>query len=397
MKYEQRTITALWIAAMIAMVPFARVESADAPEVAKGSLGSTSNVHTCGDLYLTGQPSAQDISTIKDAGIQRVISLRTEGEVPWDEAKAFEEAGVEFVSLPFRSPDSMTPELLGSLRDMLRETDAKPTMLHCGSANRVGAVWMTHRVLDQGIALETALEEAKEIGLRSKQLEEVALAYIARESAVPQEEDSVRPGINDNFLDADLDVDNWIGRFEIESREVFGGRHQILDAVGLEAGDRIADIGAGTGFFSHLFATTAGSEGWVFAVDIAPQFLKHINERATEDNVPNISAVLGSARAVNLPPQSIDKAFTCDTYHHFEYPMTTLASIHSALKPDGEFFVIDFERIEGVSREFIMEHVRAGKNVFRSEIEQAGFEFVEEIELDVLEENYMLRFRKLER
>ena len=61
--------------------------------------------------------------------------------------------------------------------------------------------------------------------------------------------------------------------------------------------------------------------------------------------------------------------------------------------PSGTLIVIDFDRIPGKSREFILGHVRAGKGVFRSEIEAAGFEFVEEVELDGLKENYFLRFR----
>ncbi|MEO2017143.1 MAG: methyltransferase domain-containing protein [Fuerstiella sp.] len=206
-------------------------------------------------------------------------------------------------------------------------------------------------------------------------------------------EESVRRGINDNFLKPDLDVSEWLGRFEVESREVYASRERVLDACDVKAGQTVADIGAGTGFYSRLFSDAVAADGWIYAVDIAPRFLQHINNQARDDGVRNLTAVLCSDRSVNLPPQSIDLVFICDTYHHFEYPPSTLASIRRALKKDGTLIVIDFERIPGKSREFIVNHVRAGKEVFRGEIEKAGFHFVEEVTIPGFKENYFLRFR----
>jgi predicted methyltransferase len=216
-------------------------------------------------------------------------------------------------------------------------------------------------------------------------------------AAVAQEgvaEQSVRPKINENFLDANLDVEQWLRRFEVESREVFVGRAEVLQACGIEPGASVADIGAGTGLYTMLFAQAAGPEGWVYGVDIAPRFLEHLNERAGKSGVKNVTAVLGSQRSVNLPPDSIDLAFVCDTYHHFEYPRSTLQSLYRALRDGGTLIVVDFERIPGTSREWIINHVRAGKEDFRREIEAAGFKFVEEVELGSLKENYFLRFKK---
>ncbi len=207
-------------------------------------------------------------------------------------------------------------------------------------------------------------------------------------------EQSVKPGINDQFVDPELDVSEWMGRFEVESREVYAGRQDVLQACGIQPGQSVADIGAGTGFYSRLFADAVGKDGWVFSVDISPRFLEHINTKAREDKVHNLTGVLCSDRSVNLPPRSIDVAFICDTYHHFEYPHLTVESIYKAIKPCGSLIVIDFDRIPGKSREFILGHVRAGKEVFRSEIEKGGFEFVDEVLVPAFEENYLLRFRK---
>jgi predicted methyltransferase len=97
---------------------------------------------------------------------------------------------------------------------------------------------------------------------------------------------------------------------------------------------------------------------------------------------------------VELPQASVDLAFVCDVYHHFEYPSSSLASLRRAIRPGGTLVVIDFHRIPGKSSDFILKHVRAGQDVFTAEIEQAGFELVEELAIDGLSENYALRFRR---
>jgi ubiquinone/menaquinone biosynthesis C-methylase UbiE len=205
-------------------------------------------------------------------------------------------------------------------------------------------------------------------------------------------EKNAAPGINKQFLSPDLDIDQWEEIFEGESREIFTVRHEIVAASGIKPGMRIADIGAGTGLYTRLFAEETGKKGWVFAVDIATPFLEHINERSAGQ--PNVTAVLGQEDSIRLPPRSIDLAFLCDTYHHLEYPKSTMRSIHQALKKGGTLVVVDFERIPGTSRDWVIGHMRAGKKVFVEEIEASGFEFVEEVEIPGLEENYFLRFRK---
>ncbi len=199
--------------------------------------------------------------------------------------------------------------------------------------------------------------------------------------------------LNARFVDPEMDVDEWIGRFEVESREVFSARDEVMAAIGLSAGDRVADVGAGTGFYTRLFSSAVG-DGWVYAVDISPRFIEHINASAKRDGLRNVTGVLSRVDSVMLPPASVNQVFICDTYHHFDTPAETLASIHSALEPGGMLTVIDFERIEGVSSDWIMGHVRAGKEVFRAEIEAAGFAFVEEVEIEGFEQNYLLKFRR---
>ena len=98
--------------------------------------------------------------------------------------------------------------------------------------------------------------------------------------------------------------------------------------------------------------------------------------------------------SISLPANSVDLVFLCDTYHHFEFPKTSLASIDKALRPGGRLVLIDFERIEGKSRKWLMGHVRAGKEIFRAEIQDAGFRLVEDKQIEGFKENYFLVFTK---
>lgn len=221
-----------------------------------------------------------------------------------------------------------------------------------------------------------------------------ALGCASHDAAPAQHEASVKPGINDSFLDPNLDIDAAVQRFEVESREIARHHMRIVEAMDLEPGDRIVDIGAGTGLFLEPFAGAVGESGVVYAIDISEPFVEHMRERAASLGLDQVRTQLCSEDSIDLPRASVDVAFACDVYHHFEYPTATLASIHSALVPGGEFFVVDFDRIPGVTPAWLLNHVRAGQEVFTAEIVAAGFELVEEIEIDGLTENYMLRFRR---
>ena len=200
---------------------------------------------------------------------------------------------------------------------------------------------------------------------------------------------SARPGINDTFRDPD--PKEFTDRFEIESREVFAKRKEICEAIKLKPADTVADIGAGTGLFTRLFALQLGPEGQVIAVDIARSFLDHIEVTCREQGLRNVETLLCRDDSAELPPESVDVAFICDTYHHFEFPQKTMASLLKALKPGGRIVLIDFKRIEGESTEWTMDHVRAGQEVFEAEIINAGFRKADEVK-ELLQENYMVVF-----
>ena len=205
-------------------------------------------------------------------------------------------------------------------------------------------------------------------------------------------ESKTDPKINDAFKKPD--VKQYVKRFESEDRENYALRHEIVAALNLVPGMAVADIGAGTGLFTRLFAEKVGPTGKVYAVDIAPPFLQHIAADAKKRRQDQVVTILGSQDSTNLPRDSVDLVFMSDVYHHLESPDKTIESIRQALRPGGRLVVIDFDRVEGKSSAFVLKHVRASQAVFRKEIEDAGFIAIPTPNPPRLKENFFLRFEK---
>jgi len=207
------------------------------------------------------------------------------------------------------------------------------------------------------------------------------------------QKESVSPGINKNFETPD--VAQWIERFEREGRDVYDKRLDVVAACELKPGMVVADVGAGSGLFTQLFSPAVGSSGKVYAVDISDEFVEAIRKRCAEKGHENVTAIVCTPDDAKLPADSVDLVFICDTYHHFEFPQKTMASIHKALKPNGRVVVVEFKRVEGESSEWTLKHVRAGQEVFTKEIEDAGFKFLDEKPL--FKEKYLIRFQRADK
>ena len=205
---------------------------------------------------------------------------------------------------------------------------------------------------------------------------------------------AVNDDINANYRVPNLDVQVWVDRFEVEGREVYDYRNEIVAALGLKQGQEVADVGAGTGLFIPLLAEQVGSGGTVYAVDIVPKFIEHIDARVKERGLSQVKTVLSEEKSTRLPENSVDMVFTCDVYHHFTYLEDMLASIHSALKPGGQFIVVEFDMVPGKSSQFVQQHIRDTKEVFTSEIEANGFRYIEDFTLAGLNQTFMRRFEK---
>ena len=206
------------------------------------------------------------------------------------------------------------------------------------------------------------------------------------------QEESVSPGINRYFVDPDWQ--RWVNTFERPGREVYDKRHAIVEASGLRPGMAVADIGAGTGLFTRLFAPRVEPGGTVYAIDISRTFIENILRTCREQGLTNVEGIVNTPEDIGLPTGSIDLAFITDTYHHFEYPQQTLASIHRALRSDGRVIIIDFRRDPRTSSRWVMGHVRTNKAQTVLEMKAAGFRVVSD--KPFMRTNYFLEFVKVD-
>jgi tRNA A58 N-methylase Trm61 len=121
------------------------------------------------------------------------------------------------------------------------------------------------------------------------------------------QEKSVKPGIHKPFENPN--VQEYIEKFEGESREIAAHAKEIVAACKLKPGMTVADVGAGTGLFTRKFAVAIGEQGKVFAVEIAPAFLKHIEKTCQEAKIKNVQMILCDQFSTKLPPNSVDLVF----------------------------------------------------------------------------------------
>jgi SAM-dependent methyltransferase len=145
---------------------------------------------------------------------------------------------------------------------------------------------------------------------------------------------------------------------------------RVMDVLGVREGSRVADIGAGSGWFTVRAARRAGAGGLVYAVEINPDFLKHIEERARKESLPNVRAVLGKEDDPLLPPASVDAVLLLKTYHEIAQPVRLLSRLRPALRDGARLGIIDRNGKgddHGVERDTIVR-----------EAERAGYRLAEE-------------------
>ena len=186
------------------------------------------------------------------------------------------------------------------------------------------------------------------------------------------------------------DPDTWAKQFEHEGREVFDRRHDIVKFLDLHDGMVVADVGAGTGMFTVAIAQALGQGGRVIAVDAQDYFVSHIAARSQALGLSNIETVLADQHHPNLPPNSVDLVFMCDTYHHLEYPQAYLEQLRAALRPQGRLVLIDYDRTNPHIQNQLGDHLRATPEVILAEIESSGFRLT--TRSDLLKDNFTMVF-----
>lgn len=163
----------------------------------------------------------------------------------------------------------------------------------------------------------------------------------------------------------------------------------LIDALALRPADVVADLGAGTGYFTFRLAPLV-PEGRVLAVDIQPEMLDIVEARAQADGVQNVVAVLGTESAPGLADETVDLTLIVDAYHEFSKPREMLAALYAATVPTGRLVLVEY-RAEDADVPIRRLHKMTEAQV-RLEVEAAGFDFVEN--LDVLPQQHVLIFER---
>ena len=132
------------------------------------------------------------------------------------------------------------------------------------------------------------------------------------------------------------------GWLERPSRELEEKPQTLIRSLKLKAGDNVADIGVGTGYFARRIARVIGPKGTVYGVDIQPEMLELLAKNLGKLGIKNVKGVLGTIKNPNLPANSIDLAMMVDVYHEFSHPHEMLQNLCHALKPGGRIAFVEY-------------------------------------------------------
>jgi arsenite methyltransferase len=138
----------------------------------------------------------------------------------------------------------------------------------------------------------------------------------------------------------------YIAYLEDPQRDVYQKPHEVIMALSLREGETVADIGAGSGYFTFRLASPVGEKGRVYAVDTGPDMILHMNRQIRDMKLRNIVTVLSAPDDPLLMDGSIDRFFICDTWHHIQNQAQYLALMKKMLKPGGQVIMIDFQKRE---------------------------------------------------
>jgi SAM-dependent methyltransferase len=164
------------------------------------------------------------------------------------------------------------------------------------------------------------------------------------------------------------DAEKWAKSFDDPARDAWQMPDRVIAALGLRPGESVADIGAGTGYFTVRLAKSATAPT-VYAVDIEPSMVQYLRQRAAKEGLGRVVVVQATGQGANLP-QPVDVVLVVDTYHHIPSRVTYFRELKKWMKPGGRLAIVDWRRDapEGPPVEF-----RFTPEQITSELEQAGF------------------------
>jgi predicted methyltransferase len=158
--------------------------------------------------------------------------------------------------------------------------------------------------------------------------------------------------------------------FESPGREKRLQIERVMDILGIAPGKAVADIGAGSGWFSMRAAKRVGGDGMVYAVDINPDAIRYIDERMKKEQIGNVKTILSQPDDPLLPASSIDAVLVLKTYHEVAHPVVLLRNLRPALRPGAKVGIID--------RNGNGENHGVGRDVVIREAREAGYKLVEQ-------------------
>jgi ubiquinone/menaquinone biosynthesis C-methylase UbiE len=150
---------------------------------------------------------------------------------------------------------------------------------------------------------------------------------------------------------------------------------RVIAALDLKPGDRVADLGAGGGYFTFRFADAVGPTGRVYAIDVDPDMIEYLKTRAAADGYQNVEVRAATADDAGLPPDSVDLLFTCNTDHHLDDRSAYFARTRSTLRPGGRVAIIDMNGTGWFS--WLFGHATPADTV-RAEMQAAGYQLAEQ-------------------
>jgi ubiquinone/menaquinone biosynthesis C-methylase UbiE len=133
----------------------------------------------------------------------------------------------------------------------------------------------------------------------------------------------------------------WLERSEREMEEL---PEAALDAIGIKPGMKVADVGAGVGYFTLRLARRVGPDGVVYANDVQPEMLTILRDRAAAAKLTNVKTILGGEADPKLPKAALDLVLMVDVYHELSRPQRMLQRIRESLKPDGRLIILEYRK-----------------------------------------------------
>lgn len=182
---------------------------------------------------------------------------------------------------------------------------------------------------------------------------------------------------------------DWLERPEREQEEK---PRAVMELLALKPGDVIADIGAGSGYYTRRMAQTVGGSGRVYAVDIQPEMLQILTNKLTAEGITNVVTALGTEQDPKLPPGRIDVALMVDVYHEFSYPYEMVSAICRALKPGGRLVFVEYRGEDKAVP--IKEHHKMTEVQVRKEMEPHPLKWEKTVS-DKLPWQHFIVFRKV--